>query len=92
MANDKYTGKTGVAALEGVSYSRSVTANTETKVVEVVHVTTCEDGQAYVTTKFDFSAVDENDLLECAARHLVIACRAVEYRTITTAKACETDG
>lgn len=92
MANEKYEGKTGVQALEGVTYSRSVTANTETKVVDVVHVTRCKDGDAYVTTRFDFTGVDESDVLECAAKNLVIACRLTEFRTRTVDEVCKLDG
>ena len=83
---------TGKRVIEGEKYSRSVTADVETKIVEVVHVTTCSDGKAYVSTKFAFSGTDEGDILECAARHLVIACRHTEFRTITVDKAIKTDG
>jgi hypothetical protein len=80
----------GQKVIEGETYPRSVTA--EGKVVSVIHVTTCKDGKAYVETKFDFSTMDENDILECAAKHLVIACRSTEFRTITVDKAIETSG
>ena len=92
MANEKYEGSTGIEALDGVAYSRSVTADVEKKVVDVIHVTTCKDGRAYVTTKFDFNGMDEADILECAAKHLVIACRSAEYRTRTVDEAIKVDG
>ena len=86
------TKDTGKRVAEGETYPRSVTSDVETKIVEVVHVTTCSDGKAYVSTKFDFSRTDEGDILECATKHLVIACRNTEFRTITVDKAIETDG
>jgi len=87
-----YKGKTGIRVLDGVTYPRSNTADVEKKTVDVVHVTTCKDGRAYVKTTFDFNGVDDADILECAARHLVIACRSVEYRTRTVDEAIEVDG
>ena len=89
---EKYEGTTGVEALDGVTYSRSVTADAEKKIVDVVHVTTCKDGKAYVRTRFDFNGMDETDVLECAAKHLVIACRSAEYRTRTVDEAIKADG
>ena len=83
---------TGKRVVEGETYARSVTANVETKLVEVVHVTTCSDGKAYVTTKFDFNGVDDADILECAAKNLVIACRLTEFRTRTVDEVCKLDG
>jgi copper chaperone CopZ len=92
MSDSKYEGKTGVRAVGGVTYPRSVTADVEKKTVDVIHVTTCKDGKAYVRTRFDFNGVDDADILECAAKHLVIACRSAEYRTRTVDEAIKVDG
>ena len=79
----KWNEGTGVVAnRKEWGYSSSRTANVETKVVEVIHVSRCEDGKdVYIRTLVDFSNTDESDILEVAAGSIIIAARPVEFRT-----------
>ena len=88
MAENKtketWAGGTGIITEEVGDYSfpRSFTPDVEKKTVTVAHVTKCNDNRhVYTKTVFDFSSADESDLLEMAAKNVVIACRGTEFRT-----------
>ena len=92
MANDKYNGTTGVEVIQGITYPRSNTANIDTKVVEVVHVSDTTTGKVYAKTLFDFSETPEESILEMAAKSAVISCRATEFKADNLDNAIENDG
>ena len=83
----KWTGDVGVRISPEWSYPRSVT-HIGNNIVEVIHVTTCRDGKAYVKSLFDFTGMvgdvtPADDILECAGGAIVIKARPAEFRTRT---------
>jgi len=89
---ETWTEGTGIITEEVGDYSfpRSFTPDVEKKTVAVTHVTKCDDGRhVYIKTVLDFSTAEESDLLEMAAKNIIIACRGAEFRTRNAKAAIE---
>ena len=90
----KYEGPTGVIAKAEYAYSSTYTCtDVEKRLVEVVSVTQCKDKvKVYNRNVFDFTGLDNAEILEIASKTIMIAARGPEYRSRSSKEALGIDG